>query len=164
VRALIVLSTLVLALVATGTATSGGWATVGIAPLPDGTEPGGTWRTEITVLQHGRTPLEGLAPVVRITGDDGASHEFLAMPTDKAGVYDASVVFPTSGDWRIAVESGFGDSRLTYGPVSITSSSGGEGARPAPTAWLVALGSSLALASLLLLGTRRLRRIAPASR
>jgi hypothetical protein len=163
-RALIVLSTLALALVATGTAGAGGWASVGIAPLPDGTESGGTWRTEITVLQHGRTPLEGLAPVVRITGDDGASHEFLAMPTEKPGVYDASVVFPASGDWRIAVESGFGDSRLTYGPVSITSPSGGEGIRPVPTAWLVALVSSLALASLLVLGTRRLRRFAPASR
>jgi len=163
-RALIVLSTLVLALGATATATAGGWATVGIAPLPDGTEPGGTWRPEITVLQHGRTPLEGLAPVVRITGADGASHAFLAMPTDQPGVYDASVVFPTGGDWRVAVESGFGDSRLTYGPVSITSSSGGEGALPAPTALLVALVSSLALASLLLLGTRRLRRFAPVSR
>jgi hypothetical protein len=163
-RALIVLSTLALALVATATATAGGWATVGIAPLPDGTEPGGTWSPAITVLQHGRTPLEGLAPVVRITGDDGASHEFLAMPTGKPGVYDASVVFPTSGEWRIAVESGFGDSGLTYGPVSITSTSGGEGASPAPTAWLVALLSSLALGSLLLLGTRRLRRFAPASR
>jgi hypothetical protein len=163
-RALIVLSTLVLALVATATATAGGWATVGIAPLPDGTEPGTTWRPDITILQHGRTPLEGLAPVVRITGDDGASHEFLAMPTDQPGVYDASVVFPTSGDWRVAVESGFGDSRLTYGPVSITSSSGGEGARSVPTAWLVALVSTLVLASLLLLGTRRLRRLAPASR
>lgn len=163
-RALIVLSTLVLALVAPATATAGGWATVGIAPLPDGTEPGATWRPEITVLQHGRTPLDGLAPVVRITGDDGASHEFLAMPSDEPGVYDATVVFPTSGAWRIAVESGFGDSRLTYGPVSITSSSGGDGALHVPTTWLVALVSSLALASLLLFATRRLRRLAPAGR
>jgi hypothetical protein len=163
-RALIVLSALALALVATGTANAGGWATVGIAPLPDGTEPGATWRPEITVLQHGRTPLDGLAPVVRITGDDGASHEFLAMPTDEPGVYDASVVFPERGDWKITVESGFGDSRLTYGPVSITSSSGGPVGRPAPAAWLVALVSTLALASVLLFGSRRLRRLVPAGR
>ncbi len=163
-RALVVLSTLAVALVATATATAGGWATVGIAPLPDGTEPGATWRPEIIVLQHGRTPLDGLAPVVRITDEDGASREFLAMPTGKTGVYDADVVFPGQGEWRIAVESGFGDSRLTYGPVSITSSPR-EGAPGAfPTTWLVALLSAAALASLLVLGTRRLRRLAPAGR
>jgi hypothetical protein len=163
-RALIVFSALVLALVATATATAGGWATVGVAPLPDGTEPGRTWRPEITILQHGRTPLEGLAPVVRITRDDGASHEFLAMPTDTPGVYDVGVVFPESGDWWIAVESGFGDSRLTYGPVSVTSSSGGVVGSPAATPWLVGLVSAVALGCLLVLGTRRLRRLAPASR
>lgn len=162
-RALFVLSTLVLGLVATATATAGGWATVGIAPLPDGTEAGTTWRPEITIRQHGRTPLDGLAPVVRITNEDGASREFLAMPAGKTGVYDADVVFPEQGEWRIVVESGFGESRLTYGPVSITSSPG-EAPGAFPTTWLVALLPAVALAGLLVLGTRRLRRLAPAGR
>jgi hypothetical protein len=101
---------------------------------------------------------------VRITDEDGAAQEFLALPTGKSGVYDASVVFPEPGEWRVAVESGFGDSRLTYGPVSIPGAPGAGAPGSFPTAWLVALLSALVLASVLALGTRRLRRLSPAAR
>ena len=163
-RALVLLSTLAAVLVATGTATAGGWATVGIAPLPDGTEAGATWRPEITILQHGRTPLDGLAPAVRITDEQGVSREFLALAAGRPGVYDASVVFPEAGEWRVAVESGFGDSRLTYGPVSITSEPQAGTPASFPTGWLVALASAVTLSTMLVLGSRRLRRLAPAGR
>ena len=65
-RKLIVLSTLVVALAVGATAGAGGWATVGIDPLPDGVEAGGTWNPDITIRQHGQTPLDGLTPVVTI--------------------------------------------------------------------------------------------------
>ena len=73
-------------------------------------------------------------------------------------------MFHEQGEWRIAVESGFGDSRLTYGPVSITSSPRAGAPGTFPTTWLVVLLSAAALASVLVLGTRRLRRLAPAGR
>ena len=47
-------------------ALAGGWATVGLSSTPAGTAPGEPWNVDITVLQHGRTPLEDVAA----DGDD----------------------------------------------------------------------------------------------
>ena len=82
-RYLIVLSALVVSLAASATASAGGWATVGFAPLPDGTAAGETWTPKITVLQHGQTPLGGLSPVVTITADD--THRDLRGDRDLGG-------------------------------------------------------------------------------
>lgn len=163
-RHLLVLAALVFALTP-ASAGAGGWATVGMAPLPDGVEPGATWSPEITILQHGRTPLDGLSPTVTISDDGGASHSFTATPTGETGVYEARVVFPDAGSYRVVVDSGFGDSRLTYGPVTIEGGApgGADGWSP-PTALLALVGAALALLTAATLGVRRLRRLAPASR
>ena len=42
-------------------AAAGGFATVGLGSLPDGTPPGTPWHVTLTILQHGRTPLPGAA-------------------------------------------------------------------------------------------------------
>jgi hypothetical protein len=119
-RYLVTLFVLAAALALSGVAQAGGWATVGFSPLPDGTAVGGTWAPEITVLQHGRTPLGGLSPVVTIRNDSaGEERSFTAIETAEVGVYRADVVFPSGGDWRAVVESGFGDSTVTYGPFAI---------------------------------------------
>ena len=124
-RYLIVLAALVAALAVLATANAGGWATVGFAPLPDGTAEGETWTPKITVLQHGQTPLGGLSPVVTISNDSD-SQTFTAIETASVGVYEADVVFPANGEWRILIHSGFGDSHVTYGPVVIDSGPAGE--------------------------------------
>jgi hypothetical protein len=161
-RHLIALSALAIALVTAGTAGAGGWATVGLDPLPDGVDSGQTWKTEITVLQHGRTPLDGLSPILTISGQGGV-RTFTATPAGETGVYEASVVFPEAGRWSVVVDSGFGDSKLTYGPVTI-------GAAPAgspgsfPTLPAAAVASALALLAAAVLGVRRMRRPMPASR
>jgi len=61
-----------------GAASAGGFATVGLSSLPDGTAPGKPWHVTLTILQHGRTPLSGLSPEVRIRSADGFSqtHQF----------------------------------------------------------------------------------------
>jgi YtkA-like len=89
-------------------ATAGGWATVGFDPPPEGLQPGDRWEVDLTVLQHGRTPLEGVVPRVLVeqeVGDGQAS--FAARPTDKPGVYRATVVFESAGKWTIAVDDDF---------------------------------------------------------
>jgi hypothetical protein len=159
-RHLIVLSAFVAALATAGSAAGGGWATVGFAPLPDGTVAGETWTPEITVLQHGQTPLGGLTPVVTISGD-GDTQTFTALETSEAGVYEADVVFPTSGEWRIVIDSGFGESTVTYGPVAIGSPAGAPGSSPLVPV-LVALGA-LALTAAAAFGVVRQRRLTPAS-
>ena len=160
-RYLIVLSAIAIALATAGAAAAGGWATVGFSPLPDGTPPGGTWRPQITVLQHGRTPLGGLSPTIAIVEiDSSESRSFTAAETSDTGVYDADVVFPTAGQWRIVIDSGFGESRVTYGPVTIGPGSADD---PSPLLPVVAVLGGLALVAAAAFGLLRQRRLTPAS-
>jgi hypothetical protein len=90
----------------TATAFGGGWATVGMSSTPDGAKPGEPWVVDMTILQHGRTPLEGLSPTLTIVNGD-ARQTFQAKETKEAGVYRVSVTFPSSGLWRYEVNDGF---------------------------------------------------------
>ena len=142
-------------------ASAGGWASVGFEPLPDGTDAGGTWKPTIFVKQHGITPLDGLQPVVMIeeTGS-GASTKFLATAGSEPGEYRADVVFPSAGDWRVTILAGFGDSKVTYGPVAIGDSVTSGGA----SGPLSVLGfGALALGLFGVVALRRSRRLTPAS-
>jgi hypothetical protein len=146
-------------------AAGGGFATVGFAPLPDGTDAGSTWSPRIVVKQHGVTPLEGLTPVVSIHRDDtGAMETFTAVDTSEPGVYTADVVFPAEGAWRVTVDSGFAGSNVTYGPVEIGSPSApGGGSFELPAAGLVVglVGALALLGGLALVAVRR-RGLMPA--
>ena len=163
-RLLVVLSAIAVALVVAPLSTAGGWATVGFEPLPDGMSAGGTWNPTIFVKQHGVTPLAGLQPVVEIFDDrTGTASEFLATETSEAGVYEANVVFPAQGDWRVTIHSGFGESQVSYGPVAIGPPVAGDGgSRELPVVGL-GLAALVLLGGVLLLGARRLRRLTPAS-
>ena len=162
-RHLVVLGALAAALALAPAASSGGWATVGFSPLPDGISAGSTWSPTIYVKQHGVTPLSGLQPVVDVYDDSGAATKVIATETSEAGVYEADVVFPAEGNWSVTIHSGFGDSHVTYGPVAIGAPSvGGGDSREIPVA-------GLGIAALALLGglavvlTRRGRSLTPAS-
>jgi hypothetical protein len=95
-----------LLLVAAPAAHAGGWATVSLSSTPAGTARGVPWNVDITVLQHGITPLSDVKPAVTISSGD-ATKTFPAKPTGKPGVYRASVVFPTAGTWSYEVDDGF---------------------------------------------------------
>jgi hypothetical protein len=117
------------ALVLAGTAAAGGWATVKLSSVPKGLAAGEPWVVDITVLQHGRTPVEGLKPHVSIrkvggrTTSGSSPLTFTARPTAGNGVYRARVVFPSAGTWRFAVYDGFeqygGARRHRFAPVKI---------------------------------------------
>lgn len=94
------------ALIAAPSAFAGGWATVGLDSTPAGVQPGAPWNVSITVLQHGRTPLQDVQPTLTIRNGD-SSKTFAAKPTDKPGVYAASVTFPSAGRWTYEVNDGF---------------------------------------------------------
>ena len=164
-RYLVVLPALAaaIALAMAGTAGAGGWATVGFEPLPDGTSAGGTWTPEITVLQHGQTPLGGLHPTVTIADDDsGATQSFTAVETEELGVYTADVVFPTAGNWRVTIDSTFGDSRVTYGPVSIGDGPVGGTGTEFPVVPVLGIVGAIVLAGAAAFGFARQRRLTPA--
>ena len=120
-----VLAALALALPAAG-AQAGGFATAGLSSTPEGVAPGEPWKVDITVLQHGRTPLDGLVPRVRIASG-GTSRDFVAKPAGDPGVYRAEVVFPSAGRWDYVVLDGFIDAMPhTFPPVQIGDGSDGR--------------------------------------
>jgi hypothetical protein len=154
---------LLFALAAAPPALAGGFATVGLSSTPDGVAPGATWTVDITVLQHGRTPLDGITPKVRIDSG-GTSQQFVAKPTGEAGVYRAEVVFPKAGRWSYEVLDGFVNQAHTFPAVDI-----GDGAAAPPTpatgnggggvasGWLWGAGAALLLAFAVLALDRRRR-------
>ena len=154
---------LALALVATQViavngASAGGWATVGLSSLPPtGLKAGQPWPLDITVLQHGRTPLAGVTPIFRIRDDNGkVVSKFTATPTGKTGVYHTVVRFPASGTYSYEVYDGFktygGAQTHTFKPVTIGP---GDGSFPYLP---VGIAAALGLAAAAFLTVRRTRR------
>jgi hypothetical protein len=109
------------ALAVPATAGAGGWATVELSSTPEQTAPGKAWVVDLEVLQHGRTPLEGVQPSIVVTErETGATRTVAAKATGKPGVYRARVVFPTAGVYEYVVDDGFSQ-RHSYPPVRISS-------------------------------------------
>jgi YtkA-like len=125
-----------------GTAQAGCWATVGIEPLPTGVAAGETWTVDVTVLQHGRTPMTDASPAVVITSSAGAQRRFPAQPSGQGGVYSAAVTFPEKGSWAVAVYDGFPVPECaqthSFGSFPIDAGSGPSGSGPSEAAAPVA--------------------------
>lgn len=136
----------VAAAVVVPTAGAGGWATVGLSSLPpSGLEADQGWPVDITVLQHGRTPLAGVTPIVRIRDTAGkVVQTFPAKPTGKVGVYHAVVSFPAEGRYSYEVYDGFGTyggaQTHTFKPVEIGAPGGSFPYLPLGLALALALG------------------------
>ena len=134
-----------------GAASAGGWATVGLSSLPpSGLKAKQPWPVDITVLQHGQTPLTGVTPVVTIRdGDGNAVAKFTGTPTGKPGVYHTVVRFPGEGTYAYEVYDGFveyGQAQAhTFKPVQIGA--------PGDSFPYLPLGIALALAAALAGGT-----------
>jgi hypothetical protein len=129
-------------------ATAGGWATVSLSSTPGGLGPGAPWDVEMTILQHGRTPLDGLQPSITLTnGATGETRIVQAKPAGRPGVYAARAVFPDAGRWTYAVDDGF--SRVhDYPAVTISGAAGGPAAAGGDGFPWIALLVSLLLAGL----------------
>ena len=149
-RVLVVLSAIAIALVVAPLGSSGGWATVGFEPLPDGMSAGGTWNPTIFVKQHGVTPLEGVVPSVRIDNGEGVVKTFTARPTDRVGTYVAEVDFPAGGTWKARVYDGFTDAfphRLS--PLTVSPAAGTANGFPWPQTVMIAVVALLFLGGIL---------------
>jgi hypothetical protein len=175
---LVAAAALAAAVIAPATTIAGGWATVGLSSLPDGARSGEAWVVDLTLLQHGRTPLDGVQPRVLLKAADGGAEEaFIAKPTERAGVYRAHVVFPSPGRWTYSVDDDFsqvhelgtvqiaaGDERATAALARPSAAAGppdsGDGVTLA-AALGIALGAGL-VAALLTTALRRRGQAKPA--
>ena len=152
--------TLTLFALGAGSASAGGFATAGVVP-PDEVEAGQIWNAQITIKQHGMTPLADVEPTLTIR-QGGTTKTFRAEPTDDVGIYVARVEFPSAGEWRYEVMDGFGPPGLnthTFAPVSVVAGSSGGGDDWAPSAWWLAV--ALAAAGMLGAAVRARRRRPP---
>lgn len=147
------------ALVLAAPAAAGGWATAGLGPPDSGLGAGDTWNAEVTILQHGQTPLVGVSPVVKIS-KGGETHDFPAAPTGEAGVYLAKVKFPSAGRWTYQVDDGFSQTH-SFAPVEI-GSGGGNGISIPDWTWGLAAAAG-GLLVLFLIGRRSRPAAAPAA-
>jgi hypothetical protein len=147
-------------------AQAGGWATVTLSSTPDGLDAGQPWLVELEILQHGRTPLDGVEPAVILTErETGERRTVPARPTGRPGIYLARAVFPSAGRWQYVVDDGF-SRRHTYPavdvgaetpavPASAAAPGGDAGGGDFPwTALAAALAAGLGVAGL----TRALQR------
>ena len=92
----LVVAALALAVLVPATALAGGWATVKLSSTPTGSRAGEPWVVQLTVLQHGQTPLADLQPHVRI--EQGAlARQFLARPTREDRCLPRSRRLPARG-------------------------------------------------------------------
>lgn len=158
---LVLLSLVTLALLPAAAA-AGGWATVDLSSTPQGTPPGGTWGVDITVLQHGRTPLEKVTPAVVLRNPRGDETRFTGTPTGKPGVYRAEVEFPAAGRFTYTVDDGFTNAvphtfppveiRAQAAPASAPARPGDDGGLPA---WPFLAAGAAAVLAAALVGLRR---------
>lgn len=162
-RRSLLLVPILLALVAAPAAYGGGFVTVGLDSTPAGIAPGQPWKVDITVLAHGRTPVEGMPATVRIRSDDGDVKQFPTTET-RPGVYRADVVFPAGGTWTYEVVDGYMQQVHTFPPVKVTGEPVVTTTAPAERpdggiaeGWLWGAGAALLLA-LAVLGLDRRRR------
>jgi hypothetical protein len=147
-------------------ASAGCWATVDLAPPPEGIAAGEVWTAEITVLQHGRNPLpdaaEATPTVTIVNGESGERRTFKATVSDPAaGRYKARVVFPSAGAWSYEVFDGFNTwngepapcaQTHTFASMHIGGSRAAAGEGSAPTATGFSIGPPAGAVGVLLIG------------
>src|SRR5215203_6832782 len=86
---------LVLALVLAIPAFAGGWAVITLDELPTGVVAGEPLTVGFMVLQHGKTPMDGLTPTITARLPKSESFMVHAEPDGELGHYVATLTFPT---------------------------------------------------------------------
>ena len=98
---------------------AGGWAVVTLDDLPDAVVAGKPITLTFTVRQHGHTLLDNLRPSIDAAVVGGS--ETLradAVPADGKGRYRSTLTLPDTGQWRLTINSGWGQSRINLEPIT----------------------------------------------
>lgn len=83
---------------------AGGWAVITLDELPTGVVAGEPFTVGFTVLQHGRTPMTDLDPVIIAhLGDETIT--VVAKEDGKSGHYATSLTLPSEGDWEWTIQA-----------------------------------------------------------
>jgi len=101
-----VILALFLASLAATPAAAGGWAVVTLDELPTDVVAGLPVEIGFMVLQHGRTPTEGLSPVIIARHlDTSEAVRVEAVSSGDPGHYAATLTLPTPGEWSWKIDA-----------------------------------------------------------
>lgn len=84
---------------------AGGWAVITLDELPTDVVAGEPLTVGFMVLQHGRTPMDGLDPTITATSPQSESFVVHAKPEGETGHYAATLTFPVGGDWNWSIQA-----------------------------------------------------------
>lgn len=84
---------------------AGGWAVIMLDEIPTGVVAGEPLTIGFTVLQHGKTPMEGLDPTITVTSSNSESFMVHAKPEGETGHYAATLTFPAEGNWTWSIRA-----------------------------------------------------------
>jgi hypothetical protein len=132
-----------------GAVFAGGWASVSMTDPPTDITPGDETTVEMTVLQHGQTPIDWpRLTVVATQADTGETvRADAAAVRGELGQYRALLVLPTDGEWAVTYESSDlvmdGSASLAVAPIPDVAVVPPAEAAPIPTPAAVATPATL---------------------
>lgn len=98
----------------------GGWAVITLDDLPSHFTVGQPVTLSFVVRQHGVTPMNDVKPTIEARLGNmvtGTTIQVPATRAGRAGQYTAAFTVPKTGEWRVTVKSGFGNSNITLDPI-----------------------------------------------
>ncbi|WKZ47655.1 MAG: cytochrome c [Anaerolineales bacterium] len=95
---------LMLALILAVPVLAGGWAVITLDELPSSVIAGEPFTVGFMVLQHGKTPMTNLEPVI-IARSGSEKLSFLPAEEGKPGHYAVSLTLPTEGEWEWTIHA-----------------------------------------------------------
>lgn len=84
---------------------AGGWAVITLDELPTNVVAGEEFTVGFMVLQHGKTPMTDLTPIIIANLDKSEQFTVTAKEEGKPGHYTATLTFPKEGEWNWTIEA-----------------------------------------------------------
>lgn len=143
---------LLLAIALTIPVLAGGWAVITLDELPTGVVAGEPFTVGFTVLQHGKTPMADLDPI--ITASSGKEKVTVFVKEEgKPGHYAVTLTLPSEGEWEWKIQAFTMEQKMPV--LSVAATAVAEASQPVVESELVesASFSSLVIVRAAALGT-----------
>src|SRR5215212_12263373 len=106
--------------------TFGGWAVVKVNKIPDAWVAGKPLQLSWEVRQHGVRPMgpaDNLRPTLEARSGSRVVQGTAAAYVEEGWTgFRGTIVFPTTGDWQVTINSGFGGARAVLVPWRVVDS------------------------------------------
>jgi hypothetical protein len=84
---------------------AGGWAVITLDELPTDVVAGDPLTIGFTVLQHGKTPMTDLSPIIVANLHKDTEFKVIAEAEGEPGHYTATLTFPKEGEWNWSIQA-----------------------------------------------------------